>query len=159
MRTAHATSLTLVALLSVGCAVQEHHAAGHERHGPGTQTANLFVGGSSEPGDLEGLTAGVDWEYRIAPRIGVGVFIESVTGQDRSLALGAQATIHATEHVLFFGGLGLERNHHEWGAIGRIGAGYEFPIENDLILTPTIAYDFSEHDDLIVYGVSIGMVF
>ena len=101
----------------------EGHQAGHaEHHGAGTQTANFFVGGSDEAGEFGGATFGLDYEYRLAPKWGVGGFAEVVTGIDRSFATGLQAYWHVYGELVLVGGVGAERHHDEWAAIGRVGA-------------------------------------
>ena len=136
---------------------EEDHSEEHsEEHGAGTQTINLFFGGSGEVGDLDGFTFGVDYGYRIGPRWGVAAFAETVTGLDRSFAAGVGAFWHPIGEWGLFAGPGLERNHDEWGALGRVGTYYEFFLDDGWVLTPAVYYDFSEHTDLLIYGAYIG---
>ena len=53
-------------------------------------------------------------------------------------------------------GPGVERSHDEWGAIVRLGAFYEIPLGDGLMISPAVFYDFTEHDDLVIYGVNVG---
>ena len=129
-----------------------------EEHGGGTQVVNLFVGSSSEVGDLDGFTFGLDYEYRLTHEWGVGGFAEAVTGLDRSSSVGVQAYWHAVRELVLVAGPGVERYGSEWGAIARVGAFYEFSLRDGWVLSPAIFYDFSEHENLLIYGLNLGYV-
>jgi hypothetical protein len=133
----------LASLLLVGCATSSVHTATpaprslavsveeehSEGHGAGTQAVNVFAGGSDEVGDDDGATFGLDYEYRLAPEWGVGGF-----------------------------GPGVERRHDEWSAIARVGTFYEFPLRGGWVLSPAVFYDFTEHENLLIYGFNLGYV-
>jgi hypothetical protein len=123
-----------------------------------THAVNAFVGGSAEIGDRDGHTFGVDYEYRFAPRWGVGGFLEAVTGLDRTLATGAQLYWHAVADLVLVAGPGLERSHEEWGGLLRTGGFYEFSLGNGFVLSPALFYDFTEHDNFFLYGLNLGYV-
>jgi len=154
-------------LLALGCAApggsspQEPapRAAPHaEEHGAGTQSLNAFAGGSQEVGDRDGGTFGVDYEYRLAPRWGVGGFAETIAGLERSFAVGAQAYWHAVDELVLVAGPGLERSHEDWSGILRVGGFYEFSLGDGWVLSPAIFYDFTEHDDILIYGLNLGYI-
>ncbi len=162
----------LASLLLVGCAAspmrmlpsvpvsvvapsEEDHS---EEHGAGTQAVNFFFGGSNEVGDQDGITYGLDYEYRLAPEWGVGGFAEAITGLDRSFATGIQAYWHPIGELVLVAGPGVERLHDEWGAIARVGVFYEFSLGGHWVLSPALFYDFTEHENLLIYGVNLGYV-
>lgn len=159
----------VVSFLAVGCVVpgeeplpsvwtqdapeEESHSG---EHGVGTQAVNVFVGGSSDLGDLDGFTLGVDYAYRVAPAWGVGGFLEAVTGLDRSYAAGVLAYWHAIGELNLVVGPGVERHDGEWGGLVRVGVVYEFPLDDGWVLSPALFYDILEDDNLLVYGVNVG---
>lgn len=132
---------------------EEHHGEGH---GAGAQSVSVFVGGSEEIRDRDGFTLGLEYEYRLAPRLGVGAFLERVSGINRSLAAGGQLYWHAVAGLVLAAGPGVDRSHDEWNAIWRLEALYEIPLEDGVFLAPAIAYDFTEHEDILVYGLAVG---
>ncbi|MFT5049412.1 MAG: hypothetical protein ACI8QZ_000805 [Chlamydiales bacterium] len=147
-----------------GSAVEEGHDENHEdahveNHGAGAQALNLFVGGSSDIGDADGFTIGLDYEYRLSHRWGIGGFAESVSGLNRSLSLGLQAYWHAVGELILVAGPGVERRGDEWEPIARVGGFYEFPIGDGWILSPGVFYDITPNEDLLIYGLNLGFGF
>jgi len=139
---------------------EEEHAPEHaEGHGAGAQAVNFFLGGSSDIGDADGLTVGVDYEYRLSRLWGIGGFAEGVGGLNRSFSVGAQAYWHGAGNLILVAGPGLERRHDEWEPIARVGGFYEFPLEDGWILSPGIFYDFTPNEDLLIYGINLGYAF
>ena len=129
-----------------------------EEHGAGTQALNLFLGGSSEFGDRDGETLGVDYEYRLAPKWGVGGFAEGVSGLDRSFSVGAQLYWHPVGELVLVGGPGLERREGQWEPIARFGTFYEFPIGDGWVISPALFYDITTEEGLFIYGFNFGKV-
>jgi hypothetical protein len=160
--------LALAIALLAGCAsttspppisapsAQDAEHAHTDGHGAGRQSAIVFVGGSEEIGDRDGFTLGLEYEVRLSPGLGVGVFAEGVSGLNRSMALGGQLYWHAVAGLVLTAGPGVDRSHDEWGAMWRLGVLYEFPLGDGVFLAPALAYDFTEHDDIVVYGLSVG---
>jgi hypothetical protein len=138
----------------------QHESEAEPERGAGTQALNFFTGGSGEVGDLDGVTFGLDYEYRVTPRIGAGGFAEVVTGLERSFATGLQFSWHAVAELVLVAGPGFERRHgDQWRPIGRFGAFYEIPLSEDgWVLSPAVFYDVTESEDLWLYGANIGYV-
>ena len=116
----------LVAVVAAGCSIRvappplaipiaQHESEGHaaEEHHSGSKTLNLFVGGSGEAGDLDGITIGLDYEYRLTTHWGIGGFPEAVGGLDRSFAGGLQGYWHAHADLVLVVGAAAERHHDE----------------------------------------------
>ena len=72
--------------------------------------------------------------------------------------MGAQGYWHAIHELVLVVGPGAERHHDEWKALLRLGAFYEFPLGGGWVLSPAIFYDFTEGDDLWLYGVNVGYI-
>lgn len=137
----------------------------HE-HGAGTQAVNLFLGGSREDGERNGFTFGLDYEYRVLDDIGVGGFSEATAGLHRAFATGGQVYWHAWRELVLTGGVGAElKDHHTgegatWDPIVRIGASYEIPLSDDgWVISPAISYDFTQEENLLLFGANLGYVF
>lgn len=140
-------------------ATDEVHAGeAHHEHGRGTQAVNVFIGGVDEIGRDEGFAIGIDYEYRLSPKWGVGGFAEAVTGAERSFVAGLQGYWHAVADLVLVAGPGVERRDGEAEGVFRIGAFYEFPLQTGFVLSPGIFYDFVEGDDVVVYGINIGKI-
>ena len=140
--------------------VDEVHTGGHEaEHGRGTQAINLFAGAVVDVNNRGGTTVGIDYEYRLSHKWGVGGFAESVTRVDRSFAAGALLYWHAVGKLVLVGGLGQEHHGGHWEGILRVGGFYEFPMESGWVISPAVFYDFSEATDLLILGVNFGYIF
>ena len=142
-------------------AVGESHAghpdgAEHAEHGPGTQTFNVFLGGIDEVRGEAGLAFGVDYEYRLRRKWGIGGFAEGVTGAKRSFVGGLQAYWHAVGDLVLVSGVGMERREHEWEPILRVGGLYELAMVEGFVLSPSLFYDFTPDHGVLVGGLSIG---
>jgi len=136
------------------------HASDHGvEHGRGTQAVNLFTGAVVDHVRGEGATIGIDYEYRLSHKWGVGGFAEGVTGVDRSFAAGGQLYWHAVRDLILVAGLGGERHHGHWERILRIGGFYEFPLESGWVISPAVFYDFSEATDVVLIGLNVGYIF
>jgi len=134
------------------------HEAEHEHAERGTHVMDLFLGGTDEIRDRDGYTFGLDYGYHLGEDWGVGAFAEFVSGSRRSFAGGVMAFYHPLEPWFIGTGPGLERSEDEWDPIWRAATSWEIHIHEGLFIAPTLAYDWNTHDNVIVYGLSIGIV-
>jgi hypothetical protein len=135
--------------------LQEEEAA---EEGPeaGEWTTSVFVGGAGQLNDEYGTAWGLDVEYRVGPRWGVAAFAEAVTGVERVFAGGALAFVNPVGGWSLLAGPGMERADGEWSPIWRVGTSYEIRLAGGWLVTPSVYFDFSEHEDLLVYGAALG---
>lgn len=120
---------------------------------------NAFVGLAREDVEPRGFAVGLDYEYRLSERWGVGGFAETVDGEGRTFVGGAQAFLHATDALVLIAGTGRERKDEHWGTILRVGAFYEIPLSDGWVISPAASYDFSLEDseeDVLGLGVNLG---
>ena len=171
-------NLLLILVITVGCAaphaidpsqavlaipaseapLESDDAEGDAERGRGSQAVTGFLGGSGEVGDLEGWTFGVDYAYHLSSTWAVGGFAEAVSGLDRSFAAGLQAVWLPIWDVVLVAGPGLERHHDEWRPIVRVGGAYEFPLGDGWVLAPGVYYDFTDGNDLLIYGLNLAYI-
>ena len=123
----------------------------------GEQTLNLYLGGALQADEREGYTFGGEYEYRLNEAFGVGAFAESVAKVERVFASGALLYWHPVGDWVLLTGPGYERAEGEWSPILRVGAAYEIELGGGLFLTPELSFDFSEGEDLWVFGFNLGV--
>ena len=133
-------------------------ASDSSEHSERPHAVNFFVGGSSEIGDLDGITFGVDYGYRLTSRWSVGAFAEAISGLDRSFATGLQGYYRVTEEFILMAGPGMEQSGEGWGPFARFGTAYEFRLADQWTLAPAIFYDFTERENVLVYGLNLGFL-
>lgn len=120
----------------------------------------LFTGGTHVFSDNHtAVTYGIDYEYQLTPRIGVGALIERAEGAIDATSLIALVDIHITKRFVVQMGPGIEFEAGEEIAIGRIGAYYEFDLNEKITISPSVGYDISEEHDAIIFGLLIGKKF
>jgi hypothetical protein len=153
LRPAHA-ALLLAAMFAAPAAAQEAAPEGKPHH------LSVVIGGTHIPHEDEtAFTLGLDYEYRLNPTLGLGFVAEHAFGPVNSTTLLAVADIHLTERLALQAGPGMEFVHGETFFVARLGALYEFEIGENLTLAPQIHYDYSSHDDAIVFAIGIGKAF
>lgn len=133
---------------------EEHAHAAHRHH------LSMFLGATTVSDDNHtGLTYGIDYEYVLSPRIGVGAIIERAEGEIDATSVIAILDIHVSERFVMQVGAGIEFEDDKQIAIGRVGAYYEFDLGDNIMLAPSLGYDISEEADAFVFGIMIGRKF
>lgn len=157
------------------CADEEDHAEAHHLH---LNHLGLVFAGTTglEEGGETHFTLGVDYERRLSEVWGVGVVGELIFAHKTEYLFVFPAYFHVTEKLWFQAALGFEvsYHHHEEENEGnhgeethtsketefllRIGMGYGFEV-GEIIITPTIDFDFFRGHRSLVWGISIGKGF
>ena len=128
-------------------------------HGEHKHHASVFLGGTTVfESDHSGFTIGIDYEYLLTEDFGVGIIAEHAIGEVDATSIFAALDWHMTEQIVLQLGTGVEIEDDEEFGVARLGAYYEFHIE-ETTLAPTISYNFSDHNDSLVFGVLIGRKF
>ena len=142
-----ATSLVLTSLTATAQTNDEI------KHIPG-----IFVGATSFDGETE-ITFGIEYEYKIDSQWGVGAVYEKTTeahhGDGVSVSL-VSAFYHPNSNVRLGLGLGQESiggYHPHTETLYRASAGYDFHVDR-FGIAPTIAVDFIDGEEAIVFGVA-----
>jgi hypothetical protein len=130
------------------------------RHTERPHHLSAVIGGTHIPHEDEtAFTLGVDYEYRLNQTLGLGFVAEHAFGPISSTTLLAVADIHIAGGFAIQTGPGVEFVNDESHFVTRLGALYEFEIGEDVTLAPQLHYDFSSHENAIVFAIAIGTAF
>ncbi len=132
--------------------VEFHH---DQRH----HVSVVLAGTSVSDADETAFTAGLDYEYRLSKLLGAGFVVERAFGEIDSTTILAVADIHLWRGLAIQVGPGVEILEDEEYAVGRIGALYEFELDEGFTISPQFHYDASSGEDAIVFGVALGRGF
>ena len=159
------TILLTVAFSSVAVADEAHEEAAHEFH---RHHMALILGNTQNDGSENGLSVGLDYEYRFNKWLGLGGLAEYAGGDFKHLLLFVPLYIHPYKNWLFVvaGGTEVHKEHEGHGEdkrtrdwVVRTGVAYQFPFGERYTIGPEFSVDFSEHETLFVYGIAIGLGF
>ena len=142
------------AMAAMGVAFASDTEDPHHRH-----HFSVLLGGTTVPeADHTGFTYGVDYEYVLNRRLGVGFIVERAEGEIDATSVFAIADLHVTHSLVLQFGPGIEFEGGEEVAVGRFGGYYEFEV-GDFTISPSVSYDLSEADDAVIFGVLFGKKF
>lgn len=123
------------------------------KHIPG-----IFIGATHFDSETE-ITFGLEYEYKIDHQWGVGAVYEKTSeahhGEGVSVSL-ISAFYHPNNNVRLGLGLGQERvggYHPHTENLYRVSAGYDFHVER-FGIAPTVAVDFVDGEEALVFGVA-----
>jgi hypothetical protein len=161
--------LTLPSEVAASDRLPEHH-EGEPIH---KNAVELFLG-NSHTEHHDGFSVGVIYEYRFPGTIaGIGGLAEYAAGDFKHWILGVPLFAHpyAGWRFVLAPGVELRENDEAHGEeqnsehgenknelLLRLGVGYEFEM-NKWSITPEINFDFVEHENVLVYGISFGRKF
>ena len=125
---------------------------------------SILTAGTNVPSeDYTAFTVGIDYEYRINRRLGVGFVAEQAFSKIDATSLLAVADIHLWRGLTLQIGPGVEfvdkGEKNETFALARIGALYELELGEGYTISPQFHYDISSGADAIVFGVAFGRAF
>jgi hypothetical protein len=128
--------------------------------------AALFIGNTQNDGSKHGLSLAMDYEYRITERLGLGGLVEYAGGDFEHYIVAIPLFIHPYGNWCLLLAAGTEihndnekNNKREEDWLVRTGVGYRFHFGEKYSISPEFNVDFSEHETLFIYGVSIGIGF
>ena len=104
-------------------------------------------------------TLGIDMEYRLNSRLGLGAVIEYAWGELDATTVLAVADIHLGEGWVMQIGPGIEYSHGEEIVVSRLGLIYEFEL-NHYTFAPQVHWDYHDGEkNSVVAGFSVGFSF
>jgi hypothetical protein len=146
----------LVALTSIGVC-DESESKAHEE-GDYRNKVSLF-GGNTQDGSENGASIGLEYEYQLNPRFGIGGLGEYAGGDFDSWVIGIPVFIHPHAGWFFRLAPGLEFEDSETNFLFRAGLGYEFELMPRWSLAPEFNVDFVDGDTKLVYGLTLSWEF
>jgi hypothetical protein len=115
----------------------------------------LFVGGAFRRGGGS-AAIGVDYEYILSERWGVGGFADFNIGSNTAVVVGAAGYWHALKELVLLFGPGVEFEHGESEPLVRVGGFYEFSVGKNWI-SPAVYLDFiKDNEPDVVIGLNFG---
>lgn len=129
------------------------HTRGHE--------AGLFLG-VTDVDDRLRPTLGVDYEFRIGPRWGIGAIADwAFGGEGREFVLAAAGYLHLGPALRLQLAPGIQRDkaEREIEGVVRLGIAYGIELGERWSVAPTMALDRVGGETIGVYGVTAGYRF
>ena len=116
----------------------------------------LFMGVTDDDQETA-FSLGLDYEYRLNRRLGVGGLVDWASGDLRSGVLGVPVFFHPSERWKLFAAPGFERRESDNNFLVRLGAGYSFDV-GPVDLEPSFMVDFVDEDEVsevFILGVAL----
>ena len=116
-------------------------------------------GGAVIVEDQRAFTLGLDYEYRLNRRWGVGALIDWAGKDSRSWVVGVPVVLHPKGGWKLLLAPGFEKNNeHDAEFLVRAGVMYDFEV-GGCTIAPALNVDFVDGEEVLVYGVNIGRGF
>ncbi len=141
-------ALPLAVSLALPVMAQEHDVAVHDHHEPHS-VIGVFIGDTTED-RRDGLTLGLEYEYRATKRLGVGFTAERVSGDFDTTVFALPVALHEGPWKVY-AGPGIERGEEGDEPLLRVGLEYGFHV-GEYEISPQIDMDFVDGERLFVFG-------
>ncbi|MFK7831341.1 MAG: hypothetical protein AB8B57_16325 [Congregibacter sp.] len=123
-----------------------HGESSHEPH----HVLGVFLGDTTED-RREGVTIGIEYEYRVSERVGIGATFEHISGDFDTNVYVLPIALHSGPWKVY-AGPGFEKSDRGDEQLFRVGAEYGFHLGRYEI-SPQIDVDFVDGEKLFVIGV------
>lgn len=148
VRLAGARALILLVIgvgASAVAAAEEPETEEYSRHG-----VALFAGVTDDDQETA-FSLGLDYEYKLNRRLGIGGLLDIAFGDLRAGVLGVPIFVHPTEQLKLLGAPGFERREGENNFLVRLGGSYVFEVGR-VGLAPAFFVDFVDEEEVdVVY--------
>jgi hypothetical protein len=156
-------SLLLLALLAAATPADGKEAdAGADRDwaAKGRNDMAVFLGATAVRGDL-GESVGLDYEYRVTRRFGVGAALEYTGAAFRELLYAVSFDWHPWREMKLYLAPGGQTDVTEGTAawVVRFGIEYGFDVGRGLEIAPALSIDHLSDETAVVIGVGLGRSF
>lgn len=157
-------ALALGGLSSVTLA--DNHGHGHDAPAwqvHGAHHLSVILGGTHIEGEGTAETIGLDYEYRISDRVGLGAVVEHAAGEIDATTSLAVVDVHPFNNQLIVQlGVGVEArsgDEEDDVFVARTGVLYEFG-HGRYSWSPQLHWDYHDgHPNAVVVGVAFGVAF
>jgi len=128
----------------------------HEEH----YHLSVFSGYTVDYANRNGYKIGVEYEYRLSDRFGIGGTFDYTGADFQVYAFSIGATAYPFNFPLVFGaGVGAKSVDSKWKNFTRTLMVYDFHL-NKLSIGPMVMYDFFPAEkDIMTYGLTVGFGF
>ncbi len=152
--------VVLLAPSGAEAADDDEHGESHPHHFALFLGAGLETDREGEEED-KGLAVGLEYEYRLSERWGIGGVFETLGGTTtREVSVIMPVSLHPGGGWRLFAGPGYEFTEKKDKALLRLGAGYEFHLKGGWSLAPEFIVDLVDGGGTIwIAGVAIGYGF
>ena len=118
----------------------------------------IFLGLTSEEHHDDEETIGLDYEYRLGDRFGLGGLVDYAGGELDTTVAAISVTAHPTEALYLLVAPSYEFHGGDSEFLVRAGAGYHFRA-GGVSIGPMVAIDFVDGEEITVFGITIGKEF
>lgn len=153
-------SMSLAVVTSLGALNTQAGDSGHlEEHGSAFphQTLGVFIGDTTEGRRQEGVTLGLEYEYRFTESLGVAGIVEHVWGDFNTSVYVVPLAFHKGPWKVY-AGPGIEDGEEGSEKLFRLGLEYGFHV-GDYEISPQVDADFVGGESLLVFGVVLARPF
>jgi hypothetical protein len=124
-----------------------------------THAMGLFLGGAFRRGDGGSFAVGVDYEYILNERWGIGAFADFNMGRSKAVVVGAAGYYKPMERLALVVGPGVEFEDHDSEFLVRLGGLYEFLL-GDMVVSPTVYVDLiNDNEPDLLLGLTFAWGF
>jgi len=126
----------------------------------GRHELGLFLGVADQEGDT-GISVGLDYEYRLSRRFGIGGLLEFTGADFRDGVAGVPFYWHPWRELKLLAapGVNIEPADREGEFLVRVGAEYGFGIRRGFEIAPALNFDIASDDVTVVAGAAIARSF
>ena len=134
-----------------------HH--GESEHAPHPHHVALFGGVTKAEHHDEEATFGLDYEYRLNEKFGIGAIVDRATGDLDTTVAAISLTLHPWRGLYALAAPGYEFHDGHEEFLVRVGIGYAFHFGERYSIGPTYNIDFVNDEEIDIYGLSFGFGF
>ena len=117
----------------------------------GRNELGIYLGVTESGGD-DGLSVGIDYERRLSLHFGIGGVVEHTGADFRENIVAVSFNWHPWKELKLFAAPGLAIEEDDTGGLLRLGFEYGFAIGKGFVISPGVAFDFTENEDSILIG-------
>jgi hypothetical protein len=142
------------------CTQETKPEQGEEWADEGRHELGLFLGITVKEGDT-GFSLGLDYEYRISRRFGIGGLVEYTGADFRDGVVGVPLYWHPWKELKLVAAPGVEIQPAERDSefLVRAGAEYGFALRRGFEIAPALYFDFTADDIAMVVGAAVAKSF
>jgi hypothetical protein len=150
-------ALVVIALSGMGAGtVLAEEEAGEE----GQNKLGLFLGGAHNS-EKDGFSVGLDYEYRVNRRFGIGGMVEYSGGDFGEWIAGLPVCWHPWRELKLYvaPGVNYDPSHGDTYFLVRVGADYGFSLGRGFEIAPSLNFETTSEENAMIYGICLSKRF